>query len=600
MVTKKIKEVDPKAEKIFEVSFEVCNKVGGIYRVLESKASKMISRYDDNYFLIGPYYKEKARDEFKEKAVPEDIKKVFQELEKEGVRCHYGRWLVKGKPQVILIDFSDYFYKVNDIKREFWDLFRIDSLDTGHDFNEPVCWSYASGKLVEKLSAVYKKQKIVVHLHEWLSGGCLLYLKTLRTKVKTVFTTHATSIGRTLAFNGVDFYSVIDEIDADKEADKYRGVLAKHCMEKALAKECNVFTTVSEITGVEAEKFLGRKPDVILPNGLDMEKFLSFEDIVFKHRTQRRRLRNFVASYFFPYYKFDLEETLFYFIIGRKEFRAKGVDIFIDSLEKLNEKMKQEESKRTVVAFLFIPTATTRVNPSLLEDIEHFRDLEDSVNDFLPEAEERIFQTIVQEKKITKRNFFDDNVLLNIERKLQRMKRKEGLPSISTHYLTSGEDEITLRIKEKNLTNKEEDRVKIIYYPIYLTGHDGLSNLSYEEALEASHMGVFPSFYEPWGYTPLEAAALGVSSVTTDLAGFGRFRLKVKTKKEKPGIYILKRENKKDEDIVDDLADFLHNFTETSRRERVQNKIEARKIASLADWRSFVNFYVEAHNKALE
>ncbi len=600
MLEKKFKEETPKADKLFEISFEVCNKVGGIYRVLESKADKMISQYDGDYFLIGPYYKEKAREEFKEEAVPSKMKSIFQELEKEGVRCHYGRWIIKGRPKVILVDFKDYFYKVNEIKEELWNNFQVDSLNSGVDFDEPVCWSYAVGRLIEKIKDEHKKEDVVAHFHEWLSGAGLLYLKAINSKVKTVFTTHATSLGRTLAFNSVDFYQMIDEIDPEVETKKYDGVNAKHCVEKSSAKESDVFTTVSEITAVEAEKFLGRKPDVVLPNGLDMEKFLSFEEITMKHRTQRRRLRNFVASYFFPYYTFDLEESLFYFIIGRKEFRAKGIDIFIDSLGKLNNEMKKENSKRTVVAFLFIPSDTKRVNPSLLENIEYFRDLEDSVNDFLPEAEERMFYSILQEKRLSKKSLFDENVILNIERKLHRMKRKEEVPPISTHYFNSMEDEIITRIKENNLFNAEEDRVKVIYYPIYLTGHDGLSNLSYEEALEASHMGVFPSFYEPWGYTPLEAAALGVSSVTTDLAGFGRFRLKLESKKNSPGIYVLKRKDKSDEEITDDLSKFLYNFTETSRRERVENKIEARKIASAADWRIFVNCYVEAHNKALE
>jgi glycogen synthase len=600
MIKEDTKQVTPKADKVFEVSFEVCNKVGGIYRVLESKSSRMVSCYDKDYFLIGPYYKEKARDEFREEAVPLKMKGVFQELEQEGVRCHYGKWLVKGKPQVILVDFKDYFHNINNIKKELWDFFQVDSLNAGYDFDEPVCWSYAVGKLISKLKEKHKKEKVVAHFHEWLSGAGLLYLKKEKTEVGTVFTTHATSIGRTLAFNSVNFYPIISDINPDEEARRYSGVFPKHSLERKLAELCDVFTTVSEITGVEAEHLLKRKPDFILPNGLDMDKFLSFEDIAVKHRIQRRRLRNFVASYFFPYYNFDLEETLFYFIIGRKEFKAKGIDVFIDSLGKLNEKMKKEKSKRTVVAFLYIPTETKRVTPSLLENIEHFRDLEDSLEDFLPETEERLFYSILQEKRITKKSLFGENVLLSIERKIQRLKRKEEVPSISTHYFNSMEDEIMGRIKENNLFNAEEDRVKVIYYPIYLTGHDGLSNLSYEEALEASHMGVFPSFYEPWGYTPLEAAALGVSSVTTDLAGFGRFRLKLETKKDKPGIYILKRENKTDEEIVDDLTGFLYKFTETTRRERVENKIEARKIAALADWRTFVMNYVEAHNKAVE
>lgn len=592
------KEVNPKCDKLFEVSFEVCNRVGGIYRVLESKANRMVQHYDEKYFLIGPYYKKNARGEFREEAPPEKMKEVFKKMEKEGIDCHYGRWLVKGEPATILIDFKNYFHQVNDIKREMWESFQVDSLNTGHDFDEPVCWSYAAGKLIHELSLRYDNEKMVAHFHEWLSGPGLLFLKKKKSNVKTVFTTHATSLGRTLAFNNINFYNSLEKIEPEKEAEKYN-VLSKHLTEKAAAKESEIFTTVSEITGIEAEKFLERKPDFLLPNGLDIEKFLSFEDIVVKHRLQRRRLRNFVASYFFPYYTFDIEETLFYFIIGRNELRAKGIDVFLDSLGRLNEKMKKEGDKRTVVSFLFIPTETERVNPALLENVEYFRDLQDSLEGAFPDIEERILQNILREKELNKKNLISDDYLFDIEKKLHRMKRENENPPLSTHYLSSGEDEIMKRMKEAGLLNREEDRVKIIYYPIYLTGYDGLSNLSYEEALEACHLGVFPSFYEPWGYTPLEAAALGVSSVTTDLAGFGRFRTGLKTKKDRPGIYVLKREKKEDEKVVRDLEKFFYEFMKTSRRERVENKIEARKISSKADWRKFISFYIEAHNKAL-
>ncbi len=591
-------EVTPQCDKLFEVSYETCNRVGGIYRVLESKADKMMQHYGDSYFLIGPYYRDKARGEFKEEAPPQEIRKAFNRLEKEGIRCHYGRWLVKGKPQTILVDFSEYFYKVDEIKKFMWDDFKVDSLHAGYDFNEPTCWSYATGRLIEELKKEFTEESFVAHFHEWLSGAGLLHLRKV-SNVKTVFTTHATSLGRTLAFNNVNFYKIFDEINPEEEAKKYN-VFPKHSIEKATAKEADVFTTVSEITGIEAENFLKRKPDIILPNGLDIEKFLSFEDIVVKHRLQRKRLRNFVASYFFPYYTFDLEDSLFYFIIGRNELRAKGIDIFIDSLGKLNKRMKEEGSSRTIISFLFIPADVRGVNTSLLENVEYFRDIQETFEGTLPDIEERILYNILEEKELSKETLISEDYLLDLEKKLHRMKRSNEKPPISTHYLNSSNDEIVNCLKSADLLNREEDKVKVIYYPIYLTGHDGLSNLSYEEALEACHMGVFPSFYEPWGYTPLEAAALGVSSVTTDLAGFGRFCASLERKEHRPGIYVLEREKYQDDVIAEDLHQFLYNFTKTNRRERVENKIEARKIASKADWHSFVLNYIKAHNKATE
>ncbi len=590
-----MKNIQPVADNLFEVSFEICNKVGGIYRVIESKADRMIEHYGDSYFLVGPYFPEKAKGEFKEEAHPRELRHVFQTLEQEGIKCYYGRWMVSGKPKTILIDFSDYFKNINNIKKELWDNFSVDSLNAGYDFNEPVCWSYAVGRLLEEISKQEKSKKITAHFHEWLSGAGLLYLKKQNSSVRTVFTTHATTLGRSLAFHNINFYPILKELNINEQVEKV-GVKPKHTLEKAAAVNSNIFTTVSEITAMEAEAFLDRKPDFILPNGLDMDKYLTFEEVVIKHRLQRRRMRRFVASYFFPYYNFDLENTLFFFIIGRNEFKAKGVDIFVRALGKINNKMKEEGDNRTVISFFFIPTHTKGINNYLLEDMEHFRDVEDSLDSVFPDIEERITYNLLRGKEFTKKSLISQDYLLDIEKKMLRLNREGETPSICTHELGSAHDETYNAIKEAGLLNREEDRVKVIFYPIYLTGHDGLSNLDYNEALEACHLGVFPSFYEPWGYTPLEAAALGASSVTTDLSGFGRYCNTLKLKKETPGIYVLDREKKDEEQASDDLANFMYKFSKMSRKERVVNKIEARKIAAKADWKSFVLNYIEAHN----
>ncbi len=583
------------SDNLFEVSFEVCNRVGGIYRVLESKAKRMVYHYGDSYFLIGPYFPHKAKGEFKEEAVPKELKPVFQKMSEEGITCYYGRWMVEGKPKTILIEVNSYFNNIDNIKKELWDNFQVDSLNVGHDFNEPVCWSYVTGKLINEIALVDKKKKTTAHFHEWLCAAGLLYLKKNNSPVRSVFTTHATTLGRSLAFHSVNFYPILKEINVKEEVIRM-GIQAKHSIESSAAVESDVFTTVSEITALEAEHFLGRKPDIVLPNGLDMEKYLTFEEVVIKHRLQRRRLRRFVASYFFPYYTFDLEKTLFYFLIGRNEFKAKGVDVFIRSLGKLNDKMKEEKSEKTIVAFLFIPTQTKGIDPSLLENMEYFRDLQDSLESVFPQIEERITYSLIRGKRISKESLIGKDYLLEIDKKLLRMNRKGENPSLCTHHLAVPHSDIMDALKEAELFNKEEDPVKIVFYPSYLTGHDGLSNLSYNETLEACHLGVFPSFYEPWGYTPLEAAALGVASVTTDLSGFGRFCNKLEVKKKTPGIYVLERETKEEDETVEDLYTFMHRFSQLSRQERVLNKIEARKISAEANWEKFVLNYIDAHN----
>ena len=592
---------DPQANYLFEVSFEICNKVGGIYRVLESKAANMVDKYGDGYYLIGPYNLEKSKGEFKQQAPSDKLQKVFDELEKEGIQCYFGRWMVKGRPKTILIDFDNFYDHKNEIKTKLWESYGIDSLHADGTFEEPMVWSWAAGKLIEKMNEkIVESGKAVAHFHEWLSGGGLLYLDQINSEVSTVFTTHATSLGRSFSHSEVNFYSDFDEIDPTESAYE-NNVHPKHQVEKKTTQKADTFTTVSEITGMETEHFLGRIPDVVLPNGLDLEKFLTFEEIVIKHRLQRRRLREFTISHFFPYYKFDIEDTLFYFIIGRNEYKAKGVDIFIKSLAELNKRLKEDDkNEKTIVAYFWIPSDVRSVKRELVENKEFFQDVKNSLNGAMPEIKEKVLYHLLYDEDITTENIISDNYLFEIEKKLMRLNREDKNPPISTHELTGDNDRILNSLREHGLTNKEEDPVKVVYYPIYLTGHDGLSNLNYQEALEACHLGVFPSFYEPWGYTPLEAAALGVASVTTDLAGFGRYRQTLEEKPGKEGVYVLERLGKNDGRSINDLTDFMHSFSKFDRKGRVDNKIEARKIAAKADWKDFVEKYIEAHNQSLQ
>ncbi len=416
----------------------------------------------------------------------------------------------------------------------------------------------------------------------------------------TVFATHATTLGRTLAYNNVDFYSILHKINPEQEISRYN-IKAKHQLEKETAKNCHVFTTVSEITSLETERFLERKPDVLLPNGLDSEKFLNFEELIIKHRVQRNKLREFLIFYFFPYYTFELEETIFYFIVGRYEFRTKGIDIFIKTLSQLNQKLIKAKSKKTIIAFFWIPTEIRSVKTELLENREIFEDIKDAFEQISWETKEKILYAILEGKKIDEKVLFEKDFLLEIKKKILKLKR-EGFPPLSTHELVNSQDAILKSFQENGLLNKKTDKVKVIFYPIYLTGHDGLANLNYQESLQACHLGVFPSFYEPWGYTPLETAALGVASITTDLAGFGRFCQKIEKieKIEKyPGIFVLERFAKSDEEEIKSLADFLHKFSQFTLKERVENKIQARKIAALADWKIFIKNYLKAHNLAI-
>ncbi|MBS3130848.1 glycogen/starch synthase [Candidatus Woesearchaeota archaeon] len=590
--------MNKKADYCFEVSWEVCNKVGGIFTVVKSKAARMVEYYHENYYLIGPYFHDKALGQFIEGTPEHSFREAADSLKSQGITCHFGKWRGDGEPNVILIDFESFRGKINDIKKELWEYFKVDSIRAGNDYDEPVAFAYASGKVIESLSGALHNKKVVAHFHEWLSGAGLLYLKSRSAKVATVFTTHATILGRTLASSGIDIYNVWDKINPEEEAKKH-SIESKFTIEKQSALNADAFTTVSEITAMEAEHMLGRKADVLVLNGLDIEKFPSFEDASIHHRIMRDKMREFLEYYFFPYYSFDLNQSLNFFTCARYEFHDKGINIMIKALGNLNRRLMQEKSSKTIVAFFFVPADVRSMKPEIIENRTNYQDIKGSFDDSLEDIKRNIMRILLSGKKISEETVFSKEFVSEVKGKLSRFKRK-GLPPVCTHDLHAPKDDILHGLWQEGLNNGENSRVKVIFYPIYLTGADNLLNLSYYEAIEAGHLGIFPSYYEPWGYTPLEAGSLGVASVTTDLAGFGRFFCAECRQGDEAGIFIVKRLNKTEDDAVRQLEDVMYRYSQFSQNERIDNKLQARKIAATADWKLFIKNYIEAHNKAIE
>ena len=471
-------------------------------------------------------------------------------------------------------------------------------MSAGHDYDEPVLWSYASGMLIERLSSEMPEQRMVAQFHEWLSGAGLLYLRKNTPKVGSVFTTHATTLGRSLANSEAPLYEILDKVNPDEESYK-KGVSSKHLIEKAAAQQADAFTTVSEITGMEAEHLLGKKPDVLLPNGLDLGKFPVFEEILLKHRLQRDRISEFCLAYFFPYYQFDIKNTLFFFSASRYEFRAKGLDLFIEALGILNKRLKEEKSQKTIVAFLWVPTSLRNIKPEIIENKTYFNDVKDSIVEQKDELEKNALYAFIDGKGLSAERLFGDEFLQETKSRLARF-RKHGSPPIMTHDIHDGNDSIMQAVYNAGLLNREEDRVKIVFYPTYLNGADGLLDLNYYEAMQGCHLGVFPSYYEPWGYTPLEAGALGVPAITTDLSGFGRYFCADCRQSDYPGIYVIKRFGKGYGEALSQLAQMMHHFSQMTREERTKNKLEARKVAEMVDWELLVGNYIDAHNFAMK
>ncbi len=603
--------------KLFEISYEVCNKVGGIYTVLKTKAPYIVEHYGrENYIMLGFYNPKLAIAEFNEKTPDTELSKIFDELKSNGIECHYGEWLLNGYPHVILLDIKNFWKERDKIKMLLWKFYNVDSLFSSYEFDEPLLWGFACGMLIEKLYKIFPNEdKFIAHFHEWLSGAGLLYLKMQNLPVATVFTTHATIIGRTLANRGIDLYGKIYEgLSKGQtfpiEESKKFGIADKHTMEIASATNADVFSTVSEVTGKEAEYFLHKKPDIILPNGIDIEPGITIDEITIRRRENRKIMRKFLNAYFLRYYNIDTNRIRSIFISGRYEFRNKGIDLFIKALGNLNRKLKEakENNERlnfdAVIAFFFIPSDVKGENLMVMKNVMIYENIESIVDNEILVMKNKIISNIVS-GKINKMpdetnkyaQFFSYefiNACRDIFAHFDELRGQE--PPLSAFDLRSENDAILKSLKADGLENKEEDVVKVINYPVYLSPRDMFINLDYNTAISAFDIGIFPSYYEPWGYTPLEAAKQGVITITTDLAGFGNFI----EKKDGGGIYVVQRMGKDDEYVVENLTKKILEILNFSDDERVKARMRARELATFCDWKILVNNYFAAHKMAME
>jgi len=603
--------MDDYGDCLFEMSWEVCNKVGGIYTVISSKASEVKKRYAD-YYMIGPYFDHNARLDFLRLELPEDFAKVFSELETEGIKCYYGQLTdISCRPYAVLIDFSGIINRKNSIKSEFWEDYKIDSLRGYWDFEEPSLWAYAAGRLIEKFSNLKRNiqgmnnYRVVVQCHEWLSAFGLLYLKKNCKSISTVFTAHATVLGRSIAGNGQELYSIMQKVDPLQQA--YTNcVEAKFLSEKAAALNADIFTTVSGITAIEAKLFLGRNPEIITFNGLEMEDFYSVEDMAIKHISSRERIKEFLKYYFFPYYPVNVDRPLFFYTTGRFEFRNKGSDILIRALARLNETLKSQlisgdlkrppELPRSIFFFFWIPMQHYGMRMDVLENQKYYMHIKGLLEMHSQEIMTRLLYDFISKKDYND-GLFTENFLREIKKDLIAFERN-GLPPLSTHNMDENSNVLIRSLRENGLLNRKDDVVKIIVEPVYLDGTDAFIGLNNYDAMAGCHLGIFPSYYEPWGYTPLESVSLAVPALTTDLTGFGMF---VKDSGlQNSGVYVLERLGKNDDEAVEGLFRTMLEFFNKPHDESVDFKIKAKRVSEFADWKKLVENYINAYRLAVK
>ncbi|KAL5480235.1 GSY1 [Sanghuangporus weigelae] len=596
---------DIKQPLLFEAAWEVANKVGGIYTVIKTKVPVTVSEYGDRYCLIGPLsYKTAPMEVDAQEPEDEHMKAVIESMRSRGIKILYGRWLIEGAPRVLLFDTGSAYHHLDEWKGDLWNLAGIPTPPNDHETNETIVFGYLVAWFLGEFVSHQLNKPVIAHFHEWQAGLAIPLCRKRHIDVTTVFTTHATLLGRYLCAGSVDFYNNLQYFDVDHEAGK-RGIYHRYCIERSAAHCADVFTTVSHITAYEAEHLLKRKPDGVVPNGLNVVKFQAMHEFQNLHARAKAKINEFIRGHFYGHYDFDIDNTLYMFTAGRYEYRNKGVDMFIESLARLNYRLQKSGSTVTVVAFIIMPAATQSYTVEALKGQAVIKQLRDTVSDITSRIGERIFEHAARYSGESGTEFPSIDTLLSdqdkvlLKRRIFALKRN-SLPPITTHNMADdAHDPILNQIRRVQLFNARYDRVKIIFHPDFLNANNPILGLDYEEFVRGCHLGVFPSYYEPWGYTPAECTVMGVPSITTNLSGFGSFMQDLIEEPADEGIYIVDRRMQSIEDSVNQLTDCMQTFCNKTRRQRINQRNRVERLSPLLDWKNLGIEYSKARQLAL-
>ncbi len=594
---------------LFEVAWEVCNQVGGIYQVLRSKAATIVDRWKDRYCVVGPYVEAKAALEFEPSRPTGWVGRAIAALKDEGLMVHHGRWLIPGNPRALLIEHVLPEKKLGEVKYRLWKDHWIESPGSDFWIDGAITFGDAVRRLIDKLHYFWagagakpggsEERRMICHCHEWQGGLALPMIRHAKLPVALVFTTHATLLGRYIASTEESFYDRLPRMDGEAEAAKYN-VKTQFKMEKACAHAAHIFTTVSSITGEECARLLGRAPDVILPNGLNIAQYYAAHQMQIWHQEYKERINQFVMGHFFPSYSFDLDKTFYFFSSGRFEPKNKGFDLCLESMARLNAELKAANLGITVVFFIVTSRATRSIHPLALEKRGVLNELQQVCGQITQSLGEKLFRHGAAGEKIHLDDQIDEYWKLRYKR-TQFALRSGKLPPIVTHVLEDdATDPVLNQIRFLNLINRPEDPVKIVYHPEFIKPENPLWGIEYEQFVRGCHLGVFPSLYEPWGYTPLECLALGVPAFTSDLAGFGRYAAETMIGHEELGLTVIRRRGRSYHDAAAELTQKLLYFCQLRRRDRIALRNAVERLSWEFDWSRLGPAYHKAHDMALE
>ncbi len=550
---------------IFEASWEVCNKVGGIYTVLSTRAKTLQETFPDRVVFIGPdFWQDKENPLFVEdRNFWADWRR---EAARESIGVRIGRWQVPGKPLVVLVDFKPYFARKNDIYGTLWTEYQVDSLHAYGDYDEASMFSFAAGRVVQSFYNYFldETKRVVYQAHEWMTGLGALYLQRFVPAIATIFTTHATTIGRSIAGNGKPLYDYLWAYNGTQMAEELN-VQSKHSIERQTAHYVDCFTTVSEVTARECEELLDKRVDVVLPNGFEMDFVPKGVSFVNRRRKARQRIFEVASALMGTHFDAD---TMIVGTSGRYEWKNKGIDVFTEALCRT---LHNSSLSRQVLALIEVPAWQSGPREDLQERLK------------------------AMEKQPTS---------------LTREGLSNRLPNpFVTHKLYEpGCDMVTQMLYRHGVSNRESARVKIMFVPCYLDGADGIFNMPYYDLLLGLDLTVYPSYYEPWGYTPLESLAFRVPCITTTLAGFGMWANEQKAAQNKDadecfldedGVEVVQRSDYNYDEVAERISNEIIGFANLDSKAVEQARKAARQLAEKAQWRYFIDYYYEAYDIAL-
>ena len=534
---------------IFESSWEVCNKVGGIYTVLSTRAKTLQEALHDRIIFIGPDLDEANDLFFKEdKTLYKDWKAQTVE---DGLAVRVGRWKVPGEPVAVLVDFNQYYAEKNEIYTWLWEHYQVDSLHAYGDYDEASMFSYAAAKVVESFYGFYldKSKKVIYHGNEWMTGLGLLYINNKLPQVATLFTTHATSIGRSIAGNNKPLYDYLFAYNGDQMSWELN-MQSKHSIEKQTAKYVDCFTTVSEITANECKELLDKPVDFVLPNGFENDFVPKGAQFTRKRNAARKRI--FQVANALLGEELDEKNTLVVSTSGRYEFRNKGVDVYIEAMNRL---LRDNRLSKNVLAFIEVPGWVGEPRQDLIDRLKAGGKYDTPLH----------------------------------------------APMI-THWLHNmSRDNVLDMLKYLDMQNRKEDKVKIIFLPCYLNGNDGVFNMTYYDLVVGNDLCIYPSYYEPWGYTPLESIAFKVPCVTSDLAGFGLWANSEigHTGEITDGVKVIHRTDYNYSEVADKIKDTVAEYSNFTAVQVKLSRENADKLSRKALWSNFIKYYYKAYDFAL-